>query len=76
MILFPIIASLISVVFALVLLYVIRQYPMGSGVQLEIWSAIKQGSRAYLKRQNITVGIVAIVIAPGTELSFVEPFPN
>lgn len=63
MILFPIIMSLVSIAFALVLIYFIKQYPTGSGEQLEIWKAIKTGSRAYLKRQNMTVGMVAIVVA-------------
>ena len=64
MILFPIISSLVSIVFALILLYVVRQYPTGGGAQLEISGAIKEGSRAYLKRQNITVGAVAFIVAP------------
>ena len=64
MILFPIIASLISIVWALVLIYFIKQYPTGSGEQIEIWRAIKQGSAAFLKRQNYTLGPVALVAAP------------
>jgi K(+)-stimulated pyrophosphate-energized sodium pump len=64
MILFPIISSLAAVVFALVLMYLVRQYPTGTGAQLDIWQAIKQGSSAYLKRQNYTVGAVALVASP------------
>ena len=64
MIIFPIIASLVAIVFALVLIYIIRQYPMGIGAQVEISRAIKEGSRAYLRRQNMTVGAVALMIAP------------
>src|SRR3989338_5559934 len=63
MILFPIISSLVSIVFALILIYFIKKYPTGSGKQIEIWEAIKDGSRAYLKRQNYTVGVVAILVA-------------
>ena len=63
MIIFPIVSSLISIVFALVLIYFIKKYPTGSGKQIEIWEAIKDGSRAYLKRQNYTVGVVAIIMA-------------
>ena len=62
MILFPIVSSVLSIIFALVLIYCIKQYPVGSGKQIEIWHAIKDGSRAYLRRQNITVGAVALVI--------------
>lgn len=63
MILFPIIISFLSIIFALVLIYFIKKYPTGSGKQIEIWEAIKEGSRAYLKRQNRTVGIVASALA-------------
>jgi len=63
MILFPIISSLVSIVFALVLIYFIKKYPTGSGKQIEIWEAIKDGSRAYLRRQNYTVAVVAVVAA-------------
>ena len=62
MILFPIISALISIIFALVLTYFIKKYPTGSGKQIEIWNAIKAGSRAYLWRQNSTVGVVAILV--------------
>ena len=63
MLLFPIISSLVSISFALVLIYFIKKYPVGSGKQIEIWEAIKEGSRAYLKRQNITISFVALVLA-------------
>ena len=64
MILFPIITSLVSIVFSLVLIYFIKQYPTGSGMQIEVWQAIKEGSAAYLKRQNYTVGAVALIASP------------
>ncbi len=64
MILFPIIVSLVSIVFSLVLIYFIKQYPTGSGMQIEVWQAIKEGSAAYLKRQNYTVGAVALIASP------------
>ncbi len=62
MIIFPIITSLISIVFALILIYFIKQYPTGSGAQIEIWHAIKEGSAAYLRRQNYTAGVVALIV--------------
>ena len=62
MILFPIIASLISIAFAGFLIFLVKKYPTGSGKQIEVWEAIKAGSRAYLRRQNMTVAIVAIVL--------------
>src|SRR3989344_151026 len=63
MIFFPIIASLISIAFAGFLIFLVKKYPTGSGKQIEIWEAIRTGSRAYLRRQNMTVTIVAIVLA-------------
>ncbi|OGZ96842.1 MAG: sodium-translocating pyrophosphatase [Candidatus Sungbacteria bacterium RIFCSPLOWO2_02_FULL_54_10] len=64
MILFPIITSLVSIVFALVLMYFVKQYPTGTGKQIEIWQAIKEGSAAYLKRQTMAVAVVAVIAAP------------
>jgi len=63
MLLFAIIAAFVSIVFAITLIYFVRKYPTGSGKQIEIWQAIKQGSRAYLKRQNYTVAVVAVIVA-------------
>ncbi|MDP3769843.1 MAG: sodium-translocating pyrophosphatase [Candidatus Sungbacteria bacterium] len=63
MLLFAIISAFIAIVFAITLIYFVKQYPTGTGKQIEIWQAIKEGSRAYLKRQNYTVSIVAIIVA-------------
>lgn len=63
MILFPIITSFISIIYALVLIFFIKKQPVGSGKQIEIWNAIKQGSRAYLARQNSTLLVVALILA-------------
>ncbi len=62
MIWFPIISSSISIIFAFVLIYFVKKYPVGSGKQVEIWEAIKEGSRAYLKRQNYTLAVVAFIL--------------
>ena len=62
MIIFPVLASIVSIMFGLVLIYIIKQYPTGEGIQIEIWNAIREGSRAYLRRQNYTVGGVAVVM--------------
>jgi K(+)-stimulated pyrophosphate-energized sodium pump len=62
MILFPIIAGISSIAYAFVLRFYIQKYPTGSGKQIEIWHAIKDGSRAYLRRQNRTVAVVAILL--------------
>ena len=63
MILFPILTSFFSIIFALVVVYFVKKFPVGSGKQIEIWQAIKEGSEAYLKRQNTTVAFVALPIA-------------
>lgn len=63
MILFPILTSFASIVFALVVVYFVKKFPVGEGKQIEIWQAIKEGSEAYLKRQNTTVALVALPIA-------------
>ncbi len=62
MLLFPIITSIVSIIFAILLMYFIKQYPTGSGKQIEIWCAIKEGAYAYLRRQNSTVAVVAIIL--------------
>ncbi len=62
MLLFPIIASLVSIAYAIVLMVVVRRYPTGSGVQLEVWHAIKEGSRAYLRRQTKSIVLVAVLL--------------
>lgn len=63
MILFPIITSLAAILFAGVLIVFVKKYPTGEGTQILIWEAIRAGSRAYLRRQNMTVAAVAIVLA-------------
>ncbi|MBI4225109.1 MAG: sodium-translocating pyrophosphatase [Candidatus Sungbacteria bacterium] len=62
MIIFPIITSIVSIIFALVLARFIKRYPAGEGKQIEIWNAIKEGSHAFLKRQTFSVSIVAAVL--------------
>src|SRR3989338_491274 len=62
MILFPIITSIISIIFALRLRSQVMKHPRGDSKMVEISDAIKEGSKAYLKRQNQTVLFVAIVL--------------
>ena len=62
MLLFSLITSVLSIGFALVLRTMVKRYATGTGKQIEIWHAIKEGSRAYLRRQNKTVGIVAVCL--------------
>ncbi|MBI3627585.1 MAG: sodium-translocating pyrophosphatase [Candidatus Sungbacteria bacterium] len=59
----PIVAALISVAFALYTMYSLSKYSKGEAKMIEISNAIKEGSRAYLRRQNTTVAWVAVLIA-------------
>jgi len=58
----PIIVSIFSLVFAYFLIREIKKAPSGEGKQIEIQKAIKEGAKAFLKRQYKTVAIVAIFI--------------
>ena len=58
----PIIVSLGSIAFALFTMYLVKQNPRGNAKMIEIADAIREGSRAYLKRQNITVAGAAAVV--------------
>ena len=58
-----IIISLIAIFYAFFLMRSIRASSAGSHEMQEIARAIEEGSRAYLKRQNKVVFVVAIVIA-------------
>jgi len=59
---FPIIASLFSLVFAYFLIREVRKAPSGSGKQIEVSLAIREGAIAFLKRQYKTVGVVAVFL--------------
>jgi len=73
---FPIIISLISLLFAFYLIREIKRAPSGSGKMIEISRAIREGAIAFLKREYRTIGIVAIFlffilwIALGPEVAF------
>ena len=58
----PFAASLVSIIFAFYLRTRIMQMSRGGGKMVDIANAIKEGSRAYLKRQNTTVAWVALAI--------------
>ncbi len=62
MIIFSVIASLASIAFALWLRRSVLSRPRGDAKMIEISDAIKEGSKAYLKRQNMTVFWVALAL--------------
>jgi K(+)-stimulated pyrophosphate-energized sodium pump len=58
-----VIAGIIAVIYALVLVAWVLKHPSGNAKMVEIARAIQEGAAAYLKRQYITIGVVAIVLA-------------
>ncbi len=60
--LFPILASLLSIAYAAFLTWQVLKQPKGDSQMQEISRAIQEGASAYLKRQYRTVAIVAVPI--------------
>jgi K(+)-stimulated pyrophosphate-energized sodium pump len=58
----PIIVSIFSLLFAYLSIREVRKAPFGSGKQIEIQKAIREGAVAFLKRQYKTVAILAIFL--------------
>ncbi|MFH1181275.1 MAG: sodium-translocating pyrophosphatase [bacterium] len=59
---FPIVVSVISLIFAFFLIKKIQSAPSGEGKQIGISMAIKEGAKSFLARQYKTIGIVAAII--------------
>ena len=62
MVFLPIIVSIFSLVFAYFLIREVRKAPSGTGKQIEISFAIREGAKAFLKREYKTIGIAAIFL--------------
>ena len=52
-----------GVIAAIFLVLSVRKYPKGNEKMIAIWTAIREGSYAYLKRQFRTIAIIAIIIS-------------
>jgi len=52
-----------GVIAAIFLVLSVRKYPKGNEKMIAIWTAIREGSNAYLKRQFRTIAIIAILIS-------------
>ncbi|MEK7636143.1 MAG: sodium-translocating pyrophosphatase [Patescibacteria group bacterium] len=62
-IIIPLFASFVSIGFAIYLIRSLKNKSCGNETMIEIQNAIREGSRAYLSRQNKTVFWVSLVIA-------------
>ncbi|HEY4521639.1 MAG TPA: sodium-translocating pyrophosphatase [Candidatus Paceibacterota bacterium] len=60
---FAIITSLVSVIFALILRAKVKKSPEGTPEMIEIAKAIREGSKAFLKRQFKSIFVVGILVA-------------
>jgi len=59
----PLVASLVALGIIAYLITYIKKKPVGTEKMKEIAEAIRIGAKAYLKRQNTTIAIVAAIIA-------------
>lgn len=67
---FASLASLVSIGYAIFLIWKVNKASTGEGKMIEVAQAIKEGAQAYLKRQYKTIGLVAIAIAIVLYFSF------
>jgi K(+)-stimulated pyrophosphate-energized sodium pump len=58
----PVIISIFSLLFAYFLVGEVKKAPSGSGKQVEISFAIKEGATAFLRRQYMTIGVIAVFL--------------
>jgi len=63
MIIIAVIAGLLALLYAGYLALSVIKEPMGTPKMRELYEAIRQGSKAYLKRQYKTITVITIVIA-------------
>ena len=63
MIAIAIFASIVALIFAGYFTFYIVKRPLGTPKMIEIYQAIRQGSKAYLKRQYKTISIICAILA-------------
>lgn len=59
---FYILAAVGSILFSLGLISALKRYSPGNEKMIAIRDAIKEGSKSYLKRQSMTMAVVAVII--------------
>ncbi|MCD6313112.1 MAG: sodium/proton-translocating pyrophosphatase, partial [Thaumarchaeota archaeon] len=62
-VLLAIASGLIGVIAAMLLYAVVRRYPMGGRRMIEIWEAIREGSKAYMSKQIRTIMLFTLGLA-------------
>lgn len=62
-VLLAIASGLIGVIAAMLLYAVVRRYPMGGRRMIEIWEAIREGSKAYMSKQLRTIMLFTLGLA-------------
>ncbi|MCD6591910.1 MAG: sodium-translocating pyrophosphatase [Thaumarchaeota archaeon] len=62
-VLLAILSGVIGIIAAILLYAVVRKYPMGSRRMIEIWEAIREGSRAYMNKQLRTIMLFTLGLA-------------
>jgi len=62
-VLLAILSGVIGIIAAILLYAVVRKYPMGSRRMIEIWEAIREGSRAYMNKQLKTIMLFTLGLA-------------
>ncbi len=66
----PIIAGFVAIAAAAYMRWYVNRQPMGTPKMQEIYSAIREGSKAYLKRQYRTIAIISVILAAAFYFAF------
>ena len=64
------ISGVVALLFALYLAWQINKESPGTDKMLEIYEAIREGSKAYLSRQTKTIALISIVLTVILYLAF------
>jgi len=62
-VLLAILSGVVGIIAAILLYAVVRKYPMGGRRMIEIWEAIREGSKAYMSKQIKTIMLFTLGLA-------------